>query len=595
MMKKIGVLFILLIAPIFAIWKAEHMYRIFFAKNVPVYDGVLKENVNIRTYLRFENDFSLKSRFNRAYYQFVSPTGGGYEAIITFVCPSCLITKADIWVRSYLALLIFGLVFYCYAPVLLPSSARLAYVVLINQLPLLYFPKLGMVNFITEIPSALFLLSSFFLVLKYLNAKKEPFLFGSILLAGVAIAFRLNFFVYYLLLMAPFIPLILKHWLTRFNFRIIPSIALFVLICGYFFSKIKGFLSYYANPIKYESGYFMVSIKQFLIDSFDRFEIIDSGLYLLIFGVVFLTITDKYTKNHSVNFNFIVPYLVFSAVVICLDVILDVHIKTSILTVLLILISLLFGFYFFVLKKKPFNTLSILLYPSVFFILYLIVVLNAISAAHLFLIIKLTLTLGLISMALFLRLFFKISLTDARRKSMVLTGFVLVFLLFQLRFFQDKKVFDQTEPELALSYVFSDFLIGKLNPNKAEEFSYMVFYKGQEERVIDTRIYHKTGLYLNSNRFFYLNDWYYHYNYPELNFEDIAADYIESITDNPPRFLAIGPSLKTLYKTYELANKVHKEVFAFVDTSSIYNKCYTYYSDLEGEVYFYERIDGIQH
>ena len=111
-MKKTHIFYLILFS-LFTTYKTYLAYEIFDKNNVPVYDGVMNEDKQIRSYMRYKDNFSVMERVNQVYYEFVeNPLSAGFSNTIALINLELFINDQDIIIRSFLAVFIFSLVLF---------------------------------------------------------------------------------------------------------------------------------------------------------------------------------------------------------------------------------------------------------------------------------------------------------------------------------------------------------------------------------------------------------------------------------------------------------------------------------------------------
>ena len=172
-MKKIILGYLILLST-FVTYKAYVAYDTFNLHNLPVYDGVMNENRQIHSYMRFKNNFSLIERYNQAIYEFTgNHLSGGFSCLLAVFNPNWFINDGDIILRSVISVLVFSIVLFSFLKLRISDFKAISIITLIFQLPLFYHYRYGLTTYIPEIPSSLFLLSGYLLILMYFKTEKK--------------------------------------------------------------------------------------------------------------------------------------------------------------------------------------------------------------------------------------------------------------------------------------------------------------------------------------------------------------------------------------------------------------------------------------
>ena len=220
--------------------------------HVPIYDGVMYDYQQIRRYESFRNDFSLLNRFNQSIYEFRgNPISGIYSAFLTFVSPSFLVSKWDIFIRSFIGVYLFSISFYLYFKNYLHKKWVLLLLALLFQLPYFYHYRTGLGSSVPELISAIYLMSGFLFILSGVDRINVKYISFGLLIMFFSVLFRFNFFVYLVLFSIPLFFVLINKW--RFfslyqRKRIILILSLFSLFFSAYISiYFSSFINYYTK------------------------------------------------------------------------------------------------------------------------------------------------------------------------------------------------------------------------------------------------------------------------------------------------------------------------------------------------------------
>lgn len=248
------------------------LYSVISFENIhaPIYDGVMYDYQQIRRYESFQNDFSLLNRFNQSIYEFRgNPISGIYSAFLTFVSPSFLVSKWDIFIRSFIGVFLFSISFYLYFKNFLHEKWVLVLLPILFQLPYFYHYRTGLGSSVPELISVIYLMSGFLFILSGIYRINEKYISLGLVIMFFSVLFRFNFFVYLVLLSFPLCFYLLYEWRFFSKYkrkRILWSLILFLLVfSGYVSFYFSSFINYYtkgsyAFTTLSISFYFMLSV-----------------------------------------------------------------------------------------------------------------------------------------------------------------------------------------------------------------------------------------------------------------------------------------------------------------------------------------------
>ena len=100
MNKKVT--FFIVFLSIITTYKSYIAYSVFSENNAPVYDGVMNESSQIKSYMRFKDNFSLVERYNQMIYEFEgNALSAGFSCFIALLNPNWFVNDGDIILRSF--------------------------------------------------------------------------------------------------------------------------------------------------------------------------------------------------------------------------------------------------------------------------------------------------------------------------------------------------------------------------------------------------------------------------------------------------------------------------------------------------------------
>lgn len=321
-MKKYLAYILITVFCFLTIIQSKIIYDSFQEHNIPVYDGVTYEKKQIEQFERFKGNFSLwKKNTEKNYQLMMNGVDGGYVTFLIYIAPKWLANDYDVLVRSFISLLIFSFsIFHYLARIHSNDYIRLGLIFLFLQFPLFYSERYGLSTYITEIPSAMLLLSGYIQFSLFRKNEKIVNLLAGVLLMIIPVYFRLNFIVYSFFFILPFIYVIIKFliyndWKIRIKVILFLSLIL-IIILNYFLLYKDYFINYYINPdIKWEGhGNLINSLKSFFIDYFNQIGWI--GAFLILIILVSFKKINKVSWSSFYNFY---PFIVIFSLIILIN------------------------------------------------------------------------------------------------------------------------------------------------------------------------------------------------------------------------------------------------------------------------------------
>jgi hypothetical protein len=181
--------------------------------HVPIYDGVMYDYQQIRRHESFQRDFSLLNRYNQSLYEFKgNPISGVYSAFLTFISPYFLVSKLDVFIRSFIGVFLFSISFYLYFKNFLHEKWVLVLLPILFQLPYFYHYRTGLGSSVPELISVIYLMSGFLFILSGIYRINEKYISLGLVIMFFSVLFRFNFFVYLVLLSFPLCFYLLYEW-----------------------------------------------------------------------------------------------------------------------------------------------------------------------------------------------------------------------------------------------------------------------------------------------------------------------------------------------------------------------------------------------
>ena len=515
-------------------YKSYLAYDTFNKNNVPVYDGVLYEQRQIRSYMRYKDNFSIMERLNQVIYEFQgNPLSPGFSCVIALIHPIWFINDGDIVLRSFLAILLFSYVLFNYLKTRTSPINTLIIITLLFQLPLFYHFRYGLTSYIPEIPSALFLLAGFLQFLNFFKSEKILHFAAACLLMVTSIMFRFNFFVYAFFF---FIPLLFE------SYRIIKSkstrkIVYVLVFCFgvlsfltfYIYSHLDSFLAYYASPylsekIPYAEWTLMKAINSFFF--YIKEEVGFVGLIALLFILLISNQMKLVEKSIKSKVYLAYPFVFFFSFIILF--------LLSSNTPHIIAAMVVFMFSFFILPiqalSKLYNSIKINYLKGIAFVLIIVLNVNYVSSYH---------------------------------------------------------AFSQTLPEQLAHRKVVDFISNE--QLRTPTYKYMCFYDEMVETQIDVAVYKKTGIWLSSQDHYYLHDMYLANISPDLNSDTCTKHYTDKIDAAMYDLVVINKNLNTPIKEFQTSTLVNSKIEKFMENNKKYFVVKRENTKYHGEILFFKK------
>ena len=497
---------------------------------MPVFDGVMYEKKGIDRLDKFSENFSLVNRYSQAYFEFfTNPVSAFFSSIVTVVYPKWLAGNTHILVRSFLALLAFGLLL----SELLPFKQAWRKVLVIGLLygNFFFFDfRVGLGSFIPEITCTLLLLSAYMSLWLYIQRKQFKYLALTMIFITIGVGSRYNFVVFNLLVLLPLIPIVLLEFLRvvqRYRWFKIGIILGWLFLLGtYLYVHLDFFLSYYFKPVVYEETSLFLSCSFLLKNFFNGFGW--SGMASL--AIVFLIAAAGQDR-----------------------------------------------------LKRPVRNLIFAWYPFVFFLIFLLLQKRGYNVPH---INTLNFVALLFAVALPIQQFRFLLEKKVTVVLCVLSGAVV----FGQHYYYHRKLIsyqslddDNLVPRMIATNLSNKLLNG-------EQVNYMTAFESLLEVPIDVAVYRKTKIWLGTTNQFYLNDWNLWDIDTSLNVDRISEYYKNSIIEKKISPFYIGKELPKMYRGFTTASEVHGQLYDFIAHHSAYMMTDTFHSEYHGTIYMFELI-----
>ncbi len=309
-MKKKSHKIILLISTIciicvIVVLKSVYIYDLFHLVNMPVFDGVMNEKNQFHSFVRFKGNFSLMERLNQVVYEFQgNPLSGGFGCFIALFAPKMFANDWDIYIRGFISSFVFSVFLSYYLKSIGVSLIRsIIFVGLILNLSIFYDFRIGLVSYIPEVSSTLFLLSGYLSLLIFTKNKSKRFLFFGLFFMFISIISRFNFFVYVLIFLIPFIFPIVRYLKCNnlINRLFVTFLFLFfsIFLFVYVKSNLKFFLDYYMKPVSYQEGSISFSFKYFIDFIYNRVGVF--SLLTFIYGLIIITYKTNISRMEKLR------------------------------------------------------------------------------------------------------------------------------------------------------------------------------------------------------------------------------------------------------------------------------------------------------
>jgi len=507
-MKKMHLIYIVIFSFV-TTYKSYYSYDTFDKNNVPVYDGVMNENRQIRSYIRYKNNFSLIERFNQVIYEFEGNNlSAGFSCFIAFVCPSWFINDGDLLVRSFVAVLLFSLVLFNFLKNRTNSFNTLLIITLLFQLPLFYHFRYGLTTYVPEIPAALFLLSGYLQILNFFKSEKTIHFMLGCLFMVLAIMFRFNFFVYAAFFILPLLYRCFRIFLQKKRSEIIVLLGFIVLtlsfLAFYIFSHLDFFLGYYIKDIPYA----LISLRSSFSGMMADFKMEISVIGVLALFVVLILVNENKLEKRKVEILY-------------------------------------------------------LLYPFAFFFSFIILYLNATNVPHIMAaFVVFLLASFLVPSALFTKIY-----STLKQRYVRLFAFLLIIVL-NVNYVFSCISFSKTLPEQLGHRKVIDYMANE--KNLSPTYKYICFYDESVEVQIDVALFKKTGVWLNSLNHFDVHDLYMAAISPELNSSVCTKHYMNMIDSVKFDLVIINKEPNTPLSGFKTAKETNIKVERFMETNQDY-------------------------
>ena len=531
-MKKSVIFFIVLLS-VLTTYKSYLAYSTFSENNAPVYDGVMYESRQIKTYMRYKNNFSLLERYNQVLYEFQgNEVSAGFSCLIALINPNWFINDGDIILRSFLAVLLFSIVFFNYLKRRTSILNACLILVLIFQLPLFYHYRYGLTTYVPEIPSALLLLAGFIQFLNFFKSEKLIHCVTALLLVVVPIMFRFNFFVYAFCFMIPLLYKSFKIIKTKSKKEIVLMLGfvlfLLIFLSFYILSHLSFFLNYYGSAIG--SG-----ISYAKTDIFSSFEYLFFHLKeeLGIFGVISLFYLLVLNNENKLD------------------------------------------------EKNKLETFY-LVYPILFFFSFIILYLCSTNVPHIIAaMVVFSFTLFLVPLKFIQNRMIKIN------PNAIKYGAVIFIVGLNIGYVNSLSSFSITGKEHLTHRKVIDFVAKQegLNSN----FKYIGFYDEMIENQVDVAVFNKTGIWLNSSNHFFMHDLYLASLSANLNPDECANYYLDKIESEKFNLIFINKAINTPMFSFKVACKVDELIYRSLIKNKNYHIVKTFYNSYHGDVLVFKR------
>jgi len=372
--NKISLIIYLLIS-IFITTISVYSVERFEENNLPVYDGVMYDFQQIRRYEKFHGDFSIRSRFEQAKNEFSgNNVSGFYSAVITFLSPTLLITKYDIFIRSFLGVFLFFISYHLFFKDTFHKKWIVFSLILYFHFPLFYNFRIGLGSSVPELVASIYLFSGVLFLLSTLKYYNLYYFNLGLISLFLSVLFRFNFFVYVLLILFPLLIIYLfrlKYFPKQKRIQLIFFLTFFfVSLVLYISLYFKAFINYYTNS-SYAFSTLKLSIS-FMLNDFNSFL---GGYGLLMLVIIILGNSIYRLEKPSPYFRKLsylisIPFIVFfSFIVLYLKSTNTPHVF-SIMTLFFIFI---FSIFHWKLKVRPL-TAKFFNINTVFFLLISVII-----------------------------------------------------------------------------------------------------------------------------------------------------------------------------------------------------------------------------
>lgn len=485
----------------FTTYKAQLAYQRFHEFNMPVYDGVMNEKKQIESYIRFNNNFSLKERLNQVYWESKgNPLSAGFTCLVLLINPAWLANDIDVVLRGFLSLFIFSFVLIRYLKDRMTLFKSVCITILLSQLPFFYDYRIGIVSYVPELVSALFLFSGYLSVLIFFKSKQLIHLFTATILMAISIMFRFNFFVYVGLISLPLLykaySIVRSKSILQQKLTGVFISLLLIFMVAYIYAYFPYFWSYYST--EWSGG------TPFLEDVTLQKSIVSflSHLYgqLNLAGIVSLMVVFLFSNTAS----------------------------------------------------KQISSDAFVFLPFILLFLFIILWINAVDVPHVYSVINLSLVL-----------FFTFSFSRLRGYLLNVSDTFLKFVFMLSLFFSNVVCWNTLEAQntedkyvgsrKVLEHIISDSAFSK-------GFKYISFYDEMEEIPIDVAAFKKTGVWLGSSNYFFLHNMFLYSISNSLKKQECVDYYISKLEEENYDLIVINERSNPIIRGFELANKVNTDI-----------------------------------
>lgn len=497
---------------------------------MPVMDGVMYEQRQIYGFTKFEGNFSLINRLNQLYYEFIrNPVSAGFNCMVGAIKPSWLQNDNDILLRAFLSVILFIVFLYKYLRMRVSKVASVLTIILFFEFPFFYNYRFGLVSYIPELTSGLFLFSGYLSLLFFRQQKRGLYLFLGIILLFLSTLSRYNFFIYTGGVVLPFLYTVFSFLkdgnLKRRFFFIGLMMALigYVVFYGYF--HYDYFYNYYFPKYPYSEHSYSLAF-----ESITKFYFRDIGVLTLpvIVSIFLLVNTNKNAKKSRWSY---VHFLFLNGFFLAL----------------------------ILLYVKATNTPHVYAMLSLFLIVLFMVPADIISKKM-----------------------------NANRARVVYIFAFLVILITNLDYYHRIEAFENPDPMYKGQRAVVDHIQG-MN-YQSQEFNY---FAGFDEFIgvnMDVELYRRTKHFVNTkNHFFQRNSGFYSID-ENLNFDNLLTYYLNNIEENDYELIVLSGGNNQSFITCELAQRVADGIRSSVMKNRDYQKVKELTNDHYGSLIFYEKV-----
>ena len=509
-----------------AIFKADLTFQTYQKYNMPVFDGVMYEKKNIERFDKFEGDFSLINRYSQSYFEFFgNPVSGLFSTVISAAFPKMLANNIPILIRSFLALLAFGLLLFEVMP--FEQNWRKLLVIVLAYGSFFFFDfRVGLGSYIPEIPCVLMLCSAYLSLWLYMKRKQFKYLAGALGLITIVVGSRYNFAVYSALLLLPIVVLsLITFFRTEQRFKMMKlliALIWLILMGAYLYVHLDFFFDYYFKPVQYEKTSFYMRL-----------------LFLL--------------KNFYAGFGW--PGILSLVVIFFIGASgTDDRKATSWQKTLLAWFPFVFFFVFTVAQKRGYNI------PH-------INTLNFVS-----LLLGLSLPVG------------QFRFLKSKKVAYLIIVFGIIAFSAQHYYYHKKLAgYRQVEEINVVPRGIVENLAKKIR--SGEKVNYMTAFESILEVPVDVALFRETDVFLGTTNQFFLNDWNLWDIDTGLDVDKIALFYKNVIQSDKIHPFYIGEQLPVPYRGFATAVQVHEKLYHYILNHPNYRVSDTLKSKYHGIIY----------